>query len=260
MNGRREQTADSRQQESPAVRQLIVTADDVALDPGMTAGAIEAHRNGIVTRCSIVANGVAFDDAVARLKDVPAIAIGVHLALVEARALTTGELMPRNYVRFLLSRKKDPEPELRAQIEKVLATGLRVTHLNGHQHLHMLPRIFELVQRLAIEYHIPYVRTVRDFGGRVPLARRLATKALSRFNNRGSNDRTIGVANAGHLDVGLLLELLDYVGGVTELVTHPGLGVTRYPHWKYEWDRETRALCDPRVREAIRAKGIELRS
>src|SRR6185503_9539368 len=99
------------------------------------------------------------------------------------------------------------EAELRAQIEKVLATGLRVTHVNGHQHLHMLPRIFAIVERLAVEYHIPYIRTVRDFGGRVGIARRLAIKALSRFRNRGTNDRTIGVANAGHLDVALILEL-----------------------------------------------------
>ena len=240
------------------MKKLIVTADDVGLDPGMTAGAIEAHRNGIVTACSIVANGVAFDDAVARLRDVPTLAVGVHLALVEERALTTGKPMPRDNVRFLLSRKRDPEPELRAQIEKVLASGLRITHVNGHQHLHMLPRIFAIVERLAVEYHIPYIRTVRDFGGRVGIARRLAIKALSRFRNRGTNDRTIGVANAGHLDVALILELLDYVDGVTELVTHPGLGVTRYPHWRYEWERETRALCDPRLPEAIRARGIAL--
>lgn len=239
-------------------KRLIVTADDVGLDPGMTAGAIEAHRNGIVTACSIVANGAAFDDAVARLRDVPSLNVGVHLALVEERALTTGEPMPRDYVRYLLSRKQDPEPELRAQIEKVLATGLRITHVNGHQHLHMLPRIFALVERLAVEYHIPYIRAVRDFGGRVPLSRRLAINALSRFRNQGSNDRTIGVANAGHLDTGTILELLDYVDGLTELVTHPGLGVTRYPHWRYEWDRETRALCDQRLRDAIHAKGIEL--
>jgi len=242
------------------VRKLIVTADDVGLDPGMTAGAIEAHRNGIVTACSVVANGVAFDDAVERLRDVPTLAIGVHLALVEERALTTGEPMPRDYVRFLRARKRDLEPELRAQIEKVLSSGLRVTHVNGHQHLHMLPRIFAIVERLAVEYHIPYIRTVRDFGGRVPLARRIAINALSRFGRkaRGTNDRTIGVANAGHLDTGTILELLDSVDGVTELVTHPGIGVTRYPHWRYEWERETRALCDPRLPEAIAAKGIEL--
>ena len=242
------------------MKRLIVTADDVGLDPGMTAGAIEAHRNGIVTACSIVANGVAFDDAVERLRDVPSIAVGVHLALVEERALTTGRPMPRNYVRFMLTSKGDVEGELRAQIEKVLATGLHITHVNGHQHLHMLPKLFELVERLAVEYHIPYVRRVRDFGGRVPLPRRFAINGLSRLGRRakGTNDRTIGVANAGHLDAPLILELLDYVDGLTELVMHPGLSVTRYPHWNYEWDRETAALCDPRVREAIAARGIEL--
>ncbi len=242
------------------MKRLIVTADDAGLDPGMTAGVIEAHRNGIVTACSVVANGVAFDDAIGRLRDTPSLAAGIHLALVEERALTTGKPMPRDYVHFMLANKGDVERELRAQIEKVLATGLHVSHLNGHQHLHMLPKLFELVERLAIEYHIPYIRRVRDYGGRVPLPRRLAINGLSRLGRRakGTNDRTIGVANAGHLDAAQILELLDYVDGLTELVTHPGLSVTRYPHWRYEWDQETAALCDPRLREAITARGIEL--
>src|SRR3954462_12100516 len=85
-------------------RRLIVTADDVGLDRGMTEGAIRAHRQGIVTACSVVANGLAFDDAIARLRDVPWLEVGVHLALVEERSLTTGSPMPRNYARWLLSR------------------------------------------------------------------------------------------------------------------------------------------------------------
>ena len=95
----------------------------------MTEGAIRAHRQGIVTACSVVANGREFDDAVARLRDVPSLEVGVHLTLVEERALTTGQPMPRDYVRFLFSRRMDVEPELRAQIEKVLAAGLRVTSI-----------------------------------------------------------------------------------------------------------------------------------
>ena len=232
---------------------LIVTADDVGLDRGMTEGAIRAHREGIVTACSLVANGREFDDAVARLRDVPSLEVGVHLALVEERALTTGQPMPRNYVRFLLSRRTDVEPELRAQIEKVLAAGLPVTHLNGHQHLHMLPRVRRVVERLAREYGIGYVRVVRDRGGR---ARRLSIAALNALGDRLR--RTIGVAEAGHLTAARLVELLEHVDGVTELVTHPGVGVTAYPHWGYAWDEETRALCDPRVREEIRARGIAL--
>lgn len=244
-------------------RQLIVTADDVGLDAGMTEGAIRAHRDGIVTACSIVASGAAFDDAVARLRDVPSLEAGVHLALVEERSLT-GLRMPRKYTTFVplyLARVISIdaiERELRAQIERVLATGLRVTHLNGHQHLHLLPRIFAVVAKLAREYAIPYVRIVDDRGG---IARSFSMAALSVLGRRArnaafTNDRTIGVAIAGHLDD--VTPLLDHVDGVTELVTHPGVGVTAYPAWAYEWDPETRALCAPELRDELARRGIAL--
>lgn len=237
------------------MKKLIVTADDVGLHRGMTEGAIRAHRDGIVTACSIVANGREFDDAVARLRDVPSLEAGVHLTLVEERPLTA-ITFPKKWPMFLvrpMSMAKI-ERELRAQIERVLASGLRVTHLNGHQHLHVLPRLFALVTRLAGEYGIGYVRTVDDRGStsrRIPMA---ALNFLGR-RARGSNTRTIGVADAGHLrDV---VPLLDHVDGVTELVTHPGVAVDGYT-WNYDWDAETRALCDPRLREEIANRGIEL--
>lgn len=241
-------------------RRLVVTADDVGLDRGMTAGAIRAHRDGIVTACSVVANGRAFDDAVARLRETPSLEVGVHLALVEERALTTGLPMPRGYVQFLLSRRRvDVERELRAQIERLLATGLRVTHLNGHQHLHAVPSIFRLVVRLAGDYGIPYVRAPRDAGGRGGVVRRLAVRALAMLTpGGGTNDRTIGIVEAGHLTTDRLIALLDAVDGVTELVTHPGVHVHDYPHWRYAWDRETDALCDPRLKAAIAERGITL--
>jgi chitin disaccharide deacetylase len=243
-------------------RKLIVTADDVGLHHGMTAGAIHAHLDGIVTACSLVANGAAFEDAVSRLRAIPSLAIGVHLTLVEERPLTAMRF-PKKYTSFvpLYLARRIPidaiERELRAQIEKVLATGLRVAHLNGHQHLHLLPRIFALVARLAEEYGIAYVRIVDDRGAR---ARRIPIALLSVLGRRArrgglTNDRTIGVAEAGHLtDV---TRLLDHVEGITELVTHPGLGVGGYD-WGYDWEAETRVLCDPRLRNEIVARGITL--
>jgi chitin disaccharide deacetylase len=244
-----------------ARRVLIVTADDVGLHAGMTEGAIRAHRQGIVTACSIVANGVAFDDAVTRLRDVPSLEVGVHLTLVEERALTSMR-MPRKYTSFVplyLARAitiAAIEKELRAQIERVLESGLRITHLNGHQHLHVLPRIFAVVASLAREYGVGYVRIVDDHGS---ASRRAPMAILSTLGRRArasfTNDRTIGVADAGHLtDV---VPLLDRVHGVTELVTHPGVGVSGYT-WGYAWDEETRTLCDPRLRDAIAERGIVL--
>ncbi|HYC62780.1 MAG TPA: ChbG/HpnK family deacetylase [Thermoanaerobaculia bacterium] len=241
---------------------LIVTADDVGLHPGMTEGAIRAHRDGIVTACSIVANGNAFEDAVARLRDVPSLEVGVHLTLVEERPLTTMRL-PKKYTSFVplyVARVISIgaiERELRAQIERVLGAGLRVTHLNGHQHLHLLPRIFAVVRRLATEYGIGYIRIVDDRGG---TARSFAMRALSALGRRArteglTNDRTIGVAAAGHLEG--VVRLLEHVDGVTELVTHPGVGVNGYA-WGYDWEHETRALCDPRLRDEIARREITL--
>lgn len=228
----------------------------------MTEGAIHAHREGIVTACSVVANGAAFEDAVARLRDVPSLEVGVHLALVEERPLTAMRF-PKKYTSFVplyfarVISLAAIERELRAQIERVLASGLRVTHLNGHQHLHLLPRIFRVVCELAREYAIPYVRIVDDHGGS---ARPLSMRALSHLGRRArtaglTNDRTVGVAIAGHLED--VVPLFDPVQGVTELVTHPGVGVRGYA-WGYDWERETRALCDPRLREELTVRGITL--
>ena len=265
------------------MKALIDTDDDVGLNRGMTEGAIRAHREGIVTACSIVANGRAFDDAVQRLREVPELETGVHLTLVEEQSLT-GIALPGRYPEFFKAfmrgeiRIPQIEAELRAQVKKVADTGLRLTHLNGHQHLHVMSGIFEIVLTLAEEYGIRYVRIVDDRDGKAPLARRFAITGLNFLGRRArtraayrvpdpvgelkpppkyrTNDRTIGVLEAGHItDVG---HLLDRVDGLTELVTHPGVNVDGYAHWKYEWDAETRALCAPGLKEAIAARGIAL--
>lgn len=245
------------------MRTLIVTADDVGLHPGMTEGAIRAHRDGIVTACSVVANGAAFEHAVERLRDVPGLEVGVHLTLVEEKPLTAKRFARKftTFVPLYIARQisiGSIERELRAQIEKVAATGLRVTHLNGHQHLHLLPRIFALVLRLADDYGVPYVRIVNDHGGGPrPVSMAIVSDLGKRARREGrTNDRTIGVAAAGHL--ANVVPLLDLVEGVTELVTHPGVGVQGYEHWGYEWETETAAMCEPGLHGELEARGIRL--
>ncbi|HEY2324559.1 MAG TPA: ChbG/HpnK family deacetylase [Thermoanaerobaculia bacterium] len=263
------------------MKSLIVTADDVGLHRGMTDGAIQAHESGIVTACSIVANGAAFRHAAERLRDYPKLSVGVHLALVEERPVAQDveslvgaggllhgsyyDFVPRYFARRI--RLDEVEREFRAQIEAVLGAGITLQHANGHQHLHLLPRIFTLVQRLAEEYRIPYVRIVdekkhgralRDMS--VAVLSRLGRTARARATIR-TNDRTIGVTHAGHCSTANLIALLDEVDGVTELVCHPGLIESELHEaydWGYEWEAETRALCDPALREAIRSRGIAL--
>ncbi|HYO16108.1 MAG TPA: ChbG/HpnK family deacetylase, partial [Thermoanaerobaculia bacterium] len=150
------------------MKALVVTADDVGLHPGMTLGALEAHDRGIVTAVSVAANGRAFEHAVDLLKDRPKLDVGIHLTLVGERPLSPpdristllggdGALLPAfpAFVRRAVLGGIDRghlERELRAQIERLLGTGLTVVHANGHQHLHVWPGVLEVVLKLAAEY------------------------------------------------------------------------------------------------------------
>lgn len=263
-----------------------MTADDVGLHPGMTLGALKAHDEGIVTACSVVANGRAFEDAVERLRDRPELDVGVHLTLVGERPLSPPEkvksLIGRDGAflsnfraftrRYMLGGidAAEVEQELRCQIERLLAAGLKVVHLNSHQHLHVLPRIFEVVVRLAEEYRIPWVRVPREpSAGRTSL-RSLEIVVLNGIGRRARRlqrsrtravDWTVGVLEAGRLTPEKLSRILKNVEGTTELVCHPGIGdpsLSDAYDWGYEWDRETATLCDTKVHQALRQQGIEL--
>ena len=268
------------------MRTLVVTADDVGLHPGMTLGALKAHDEGIVTACSVVATGPALDDAVERLRERPGLDVGVHLAFVGERPLSPpervrsllgpdGAFLPgfRAFAaRYALGRIDDAdlETELRRQIERLLAAGLRLVHANSHQHLHVLPRVFEIVLKLAEEYRIPWVRVPRDpaktlspRGFEIGILNRIGGAARRQAKGRNVRipDRTVGILDAGRLTPGRLVRILNDVENVTELVCHPGIGDealrTAYD-WGYGWDGETAALCDPVVRKAIRDGGIEV--
>ena len=82
-------------------RLLIVNADDFGLTPGVSAGILEAHRNGIVTSTSVLAVAPAFEEtapALRRAAHESGIGVGVHLAAV-------GEdppLLPRSRVASLV--------------------------------------------------------------------------------------------------------------------------------------------------------------
>ncbi len=271
------------------MKTLVVTADDAGLHPGMTLGALRAHERGIVTACSVVANGRALDDAIERLRDHPKLDAGAHLTFVggerplsppeEVRSLLgpDGAFLPgfRAFaVRYFLGRidAAELEAELRRQIERLLAAGLKLVHANSHQHLHVLPRVFEIVLKLAEEHSIPWVRIPRDPAvslsprsleiGILNRIGRQARRRLARSAARTA-DRTVGILDAGRLTPGRLIRVLKDIEGVTELVCHPGVGdreLAGVYDWGYGWDEETAALCDAGVKEGLRDRGIEVMS
>lgn len=270
------------------MKRLLVVADDVGLHRSMTEAAIRAHREGIVTACSIVACGRELAHAVESLADVPSLDAGLHLTLVEERPLSDPASLPslvgadgRFVPNFLAFCRRyfagridlgEVRRELRAQIETVAVSRIPIRHLNSHQHLHALPRIFEIVLELADEYRVGWVRVpfdptltgargARRFGLRALNALSLRARSVAAAHGVATADRAAGIAAAGHQDVESLREVIRHVDGTVELVVHPGASdadLSAAYDWGYGWKRELDALCSPEVRAEIEREGVEL--
>jgi predicted glycoside hydrolase/deacetylase ChbG (UPF0249 family) len=157
--------------------------------------------------------------------------------------------------------------ELKAQIEKIQATGLRLSHLDSHKHTHIVPGVFGAVVKLAIEFGIPWVRLPLDSTfrfGKLPCA--IGSRYYRRFargQNVGMTDHFLGFELTGSLTEETLARALNRIeDGVTEFMCHPGyLGAelkqarTRLKESRL---RELEALTSPRIRELIYVKEIEL--
>src|SRR5262245_62938066 len=77
-----------------ALKQLIVNADDLGLTPAVNRGVVRAFQDGIVTSASLLVTGSAFEDAVALARQNPELDVGLHLALVEERAVLGPDVLP----------------------------------------------------------------------------------------------------------------------------------------------------------------------
>src|SRR6266404_106856 len=153
---------------------LIVNADDFGLSPGINAGIIEGFENGILTSASIMVNAPAFEEAVKLAHAHKGLGIGVHLNVLRGKAVlppaeipslvdSAGRFLrsPISLVCGLLRKRVDLDHlsrEFSAQIRRALDAGLRPTHVNSEQHVHMYPPIFARVVQLAQENGIRAVR------------------------------------------------------------------------------------------------------
>jgi chitin disaccharide deacetylase len=254
------------------LKHLIINADDFGFTRDVNAGIVHAHREGVLTSTTLMANGDAFEDAVRLARETPSLDIGCHLVLIQGHALTTGQRFPDTpqeaIAGFLKPKGRfNVYQELRTQIEKIIAAGIRPTHLDSHKHSHIFPTIFRVVVRLAQEFGIPYVRLPLDTTtpyASVPCAmlgpvyRRMALRRDVRMT-----DHFLGFRLTGSFDeASFQAALAALPEGTTEFMCHPGFlgnelraASTRLKESRV---RELEALTSPRIREFMDATGVRL--
>jgi predicted glycoside hydrolase/deacetylase ChbG (UPF0249 family) len=263
------------------LKRLVVNADDFGFTPDVNAGIVEAHRYGILTATTLMANGNAFDDAVRLARETPSLDIGCHLVLIQGRSLLTGRALPQTIPQLLSAlarRELRIYDELAAQVHHIEHSGIRPSHMDTHKHTHLAPPVLEAVARLAAETGARWVRRPFDFplsAGRaaVPLLKRFTSGALSTTRHRfhrvlekhgcRTTDHFAGFQVTGRFRAAELVDLMRVIPeGTTEFMCHPGRcgpalrsAATRL---KESRERELEALIAPEVRAEMERSGIEL--
>jgi len=243
-------------------RVLIINADDLGYTQGVNRAVAQCCRQGILTSATLMANGPAFEDAVAMVKDNPALGVGIHLVLTELQPLSRpdelpglvdgrGRLLPTPAALLTaLLRGKVSRPamhkELARQVSKALDYGLTPTHLDSHMHVHVLPQVCEVVLDIAQTYGIPWVRNPFEQASAwrlyplllqqqrltfckqylqtmlVTLYRSRFFRDVRRFGLR-TPDHMFGIALTGIWSEPAIRQLLSHLpAGINELMVHPG--------------------------------------
>jgi chitin disaccharide deacetylase len=236
---------------------LILNADDFGLTPGINRAIAELHAAGALTSATLMANGPAFDDAIALAHTQPTLGIGCHIVLTDGTPLSPPETIPtllgpdrKNFrpslssffLAALLGKidEADIVREAQAQIERIQQQGIVLTHLDTHKHTHILPHIARPLLAVAERTGIPAIRNPFEPRwsialGKSPILRRLQLRSLRHLQPRflalpqirsGSivtTNGTLGISATGQLNPTTLGAILNAMpDGLWELVCHPG--------------------------------------
>ncbi len=263
---------------------LIINADDFGMTKEINEGVRRAHLEGILTSASLMANGAAFDQAAAISLELKSLDVGVHLAMADGIPLLSPEkvktlLNSRNHFhsnnfefacRYYIKKIDVNEiyAEFRAQIEKVKTAGISISHIDGHKHMHMFPKVLDEVIRLAKEFDIPFIRLPYErfdwnlvFKSKNPwrVVELAAINSFSLWEKDKIKRRPhhfAGFLLGGRLNKVNLKEVIIRLPkeGTCELMCHPALS----DEDGYARADELAALCDAGIKQLIEQRNIKL--
>jgi chitin disaccharide deacetylase len=247
---------------------LIVNADDLGIHPRINAGILSAYRSGILTSATMLMTTPYLDETVRDAVRGGPLPIGIHLSLTLGKSVAGRGAVPdlvddnNDFVwparRLLLCRFRGQDERLLGQIRRELEAqlalardhGLRPTHADSHQHVHMNPAIFSLVEELLRHFGIKRVRFSREamsLSAAAALLRHgkyinVAKIALLRWLGSHirpqlpTTDAFLGVLDSGVLDKQTIATAIRALPPhrSLEICIHPGFPApsdgTAYPH------------------------------
>jgi len=272
-----------------------VTGDDFGLSTPVNDAIVKSHEKGILTTTSLMVSAPAAADAITRAKNLPDLNVGMHLVLSNGKATLAASEIPAlvnengefnsNQISsgvkmfFNAAAKYQLEKEIRAQFEAFKATGLKLDHVNAHNHMHLHPTVFSLILTIGSEYGLTAIRIPNEpllaslIGNRKEKLQRYlrwllfkpfvaSMKKQCDIRNINYNNTIYGLHDSGHMNIDKLIRIIPHLAdGTTEIYMHPATerwdGMDPAAH-DYEFEAEYKALIHARTKRAIEKFDIEL--
>lgn len=260
------------------VKTVILSADDFGASARVNAAVQRAHCEGALTSAGLMVAEPEAAAAVEMARSLPTLDIGLHVALSNGRPASAPSDVPALVGRdgrfvddparcglrafFVPAVRAQVRREVRAQFDAYERTGLPCTHVDGHQHLHVHPVIWDAILGECVRLGVHWIRVPHESFR--PWSRdRIAARRMEWLFFRALRPRCLRTAQRaglrvadrvyGHLESGrmapeyvrALLSRLE--GEVNEIYFHPGAAAD---------DADLRALLDPGVRADLERLGL----
>ncbi|MCR5834145.1 MAG: ChbG/HpnK family deacetylase [Selenomonadaceae bacterium] len=260
------------------MKKIIMNADDFGRHELINLAVKRAVENGCLRSATLMAGGVAFDDAVTVAKNCPLLGVGIHFTLANGNPILPPEEIPSlvtaqgffhaDYVTFLKRyfggkiSLSEVRSELSAQLNKIRRTGLKLTHVDSHQHLHHIPGITEIILELADDIKAMRVAGAKLFDGELKsigqFVGRLGLSSLAKIaahkahkKNFVTPEHFAGIVAGEAVSENFMLKLIENLGeGTTEVMLHPGTDnkiLCDFCEWNHDFEEELNAVTSPRV-------------
>ncbi len=269
-------------------KKLVVNADDFGMNLEVTRGIIRSAEGGMLKSASAMTTSEDFDESMKELaRSRISIDIGFHANLTWGRPLLspekiptlvgpTGEFLSKEKLILRAITKKINEDELygelSAQIQKLSPHVKSITHIDGHHHVHVLPVVRKVTEKIAREFHVPFIRSPlekswapeRKSRARRAFVAMFAASKPAYWLSRGffSSQHFAGFALGASPDLKKLwIDTLSRLpAGITEIMVHPGYESKASDSYNKKREDEISALTDIELISHAREAGVEFTS
>jgi predicted glycoside hydrolase/deacetylase ChbG (UPF0249 family) len=264
---------------------LIIHADDVGMCHSVNMATIQAMEKGVVTSASIMVPCPWMPEIAAYCREHPDADFGLHLTLtsewkhyrwrpVTPYAEVPGLLDPEGFMHRsetdtqAKASSAEVEKEIRAQIERARAFGIKPTHVDSHMGTLFHGKFYEAYTKTPKEYGIMPM-LLAPTPERVAQAKFLGFDAVKTSAELGKQgyvflDILKESAEGNNLDARrehYYNALRNLKPGVTEFIVHLSLNDDEIQHVTGNWlarYNEFLIMTDPKTRELIDSLGIKL--